>query len=84
MKAETEMTVDHLTPELVYEAILNAPMIFKTIRSKNSRAHNAEKLYIIKGMTFDGLNVYTKGKILTKKGVDIFYVLISSKQSTDI
>jgi hypothetical protein len=35
-------------------------------------------------MTFDGVDVYTKGKILRKEGIDIFYVLISSKHSTDI
>ncbi|MBN1396117.1 MAG: hypothetical protein JW959_13930 [Pirellulales bacterium] len=33
-KAETEMVVDALTPELVYESIINAPAIFKTIRSR--------------------------------------------------
>ena len=40
--------------------------------------------YVIKGLTFDGLDIYTKGKILTKEGIDIFYVLVSSKRSTDI
>jgi len=29
-------------------------------------------------------SIYTKGKILKKEGVDVFYVLISSKKSTDI
>lgn len=42
------------------------------------------RLYVIKGLTFDGVDIYTKGKILRKDGVDIFYVLISSKKSTDI
>ena len=82
-KAELEMAEESLTPELVFEAILNAPAIYKIIRSKNPRSAKVEKLYIIKGMTFDGLGVYTKGKILTKEGVDIFYVLISSKKNTD-
>ena len=31
-KAENEMAADALTPELVYESILNAPAIFKTLR----------------------------------------------------
>lgn len=35
-------------------------------------------------MTFNGLEIYTKGKIASKQGVDIFYVLISSKRSTDL
>ena len=83
-KAEDEMAVDHLTPELVYESILNAPSIFKVLRSKNPRSGNVERLYVIKGLTFDGLDIYTKGKILNKHGVDVFYVLISSKKSTDI
>jgi len=43
-KAETEMVVDALTPELVYESILNAPAISKTLRSRNPRTGQAEKL----------------------------------------
>ena len=83
-KAEVEMALDALTPELVYEAILNAPAIFKVLRSRNPKTHQAERLYVIKGLTFDGVGVYTKGKILNKEGVELFYVLISSKKSTDI
>jgi len=83
-KAESEMAADALTPELVYESILNAPTIFKALRSRNPRTGKTEKLYVIKGLTFDGLDIYTKGKILTKEGVDVFYVLISTKQSTDV
>jgi len=83
-KAETEMVADALTPELVYESILNAPAIFKVLRSRNPHTQRAERLYVIKGLTFDGLDIYTKGKILTKEGAEVFYVLISSKRSTDI
>ena len=83
-KAESEMAVDSLTPELVYESILNAPAIFKALRSRNPQMGNTERLYVIKGLTFDGLAIYTKGKILKKAGVDLFYVLISSKRSTDV
>jgi hypothetical protein len=84
-KAEIEMARDALTPELVYEAILNAPAIYKVLRSRNPKAGGrSERLYVIKGLTFDGVDIYTKGKILKKEGVDIFYVLISSKKSTDI
>ena len=83
-KAESEMANDALTPELVYESILNAPAVFKTLRSRNSRTRKTEKLYVIKGLTFDGMDIYTKGKILTREGVDMFYVLISTKRSTDV
>jgi rRNA pseudouridine-1189 N-methylase Emg1 (Nep1/Mra1 family) len=78
------MARDSLTPEMVYEAILNAPAIFKVLRSRNPKTGKTEKLYVIKGLTFDGLEIYTKGKILKRKGIDIFYVLILSKRSTDI
>lgn len=83
-KADLEMARDSLTPEMIYEAILNAPAIFKVLNSRNPRTRKAEKLYVIKGLTFDGLEIYTKGKILKKEGVDVFYVLVSSKRSTDI
>lgn len=83
-KAAIEMDMDALTPELVYESILNAPAIFKTLRSHNPRTGEVERLYVVKGLTFDGLDIYTKGKILTKEGIAIFYVLISSKRSTDL
>ena len=77
------MARDALTPELVYEAILNAPAIFKVLRSRNPKEQRSERLYVIKGLTFDGVDVYAKGKILKKEGVEVFYVLISSKRSTD-
>ena len=82
-KAEVEMARGSLTPELVFEAILNSPAVFKVLRSKNPAKGHVEQLYVIKGLTFDGLSIYTKGKILKKGGCEIFYVLISSKRSTD-
>jgi hypothetical protein len=36
-KAENEMAADGLTPELVYESIINAPAVFKIIRSRNPK-----------------------------------------------
>ena len=78
------MARDSLTPELVYEAILNAPAIFKVLRSRNTKSSRSERLYVIKGLTFDGVDIYTKGKVLKKEGIEVFYVLISSKKSTDI
>ena len=82
-KAESEMASESLTPELVFESIVNAPAIFKTLRSHNPRTGQIEKLYVIKGLTFDALDIYTKGKIVTRKGTDVFCVLISSKRNTD-
>ena len=77
------MVMEFLTPELIYEAILNTPTISKTLRSKNPQTGNIERLYVLKGMTYDGLDIYTKGKIVKKEGADVFYVLISSKRNTD-
>ena len=81
---QIEMARDSLTPELVYEAILNAPAIFKVLRSRKPKSGKSERLYVIKGLTFDGIDIYTKGKLLKKERIDVFYVLISSKKSTDI
>jgi hypothetical protein len=82
-KAEDEMNADALTPELIYEAILNAPAITKVLRSRNRISGQREVLYVIKGLTFDSLAIYTKGKILKYDQQEVFYVLISSKRSTD-
>ena len=81
-KAEGEMYADGLTHDLVFEAIMNAPAITKTLRSRNPRSGRRETLYIIKGITYDGMGIYTKGKIATFEGREVFYVLISSKRST--
>ena len=83
-KAADEMLADSLSQDMVYEAILNAPAVIKTMRSRNPKTRRVEKLYVIKGLTFDGMAIYTKGKIVTRKAIDIFYVLISSKRSTDV
>jgi hypothetical protein len=82
-KAEGEMYADGLSHELVFEAIINAPAITKTLRSRNPRSSRRETLYIIKGITYDGMVIYTKGRIATFEGREVFYVLISSKRSTD-
>lgn len=82
-KADIEMARDGLTRELVYEAILNAPVINKKLRSRDPESQQVENLYVIKGLTFDGFSIYTKGKIKTEQDKEVFYVLISSKRSTD-
>jgi hypothetical protein len=82
-KAELEIDRNSLTEELVLEAILNAPGISKKIRS--THPYNAEKeyLYIIIGLTFDDIPIYTKGKIIKSDDQEKFYVLISSKRSVN-
>lgn len=82
-KAALEIIADHLTEELVCEAIVNAPAIAKTLRSRNPDTGKREILYMIKGLTYDGLLIYTKGKIAKIAHQEVFYVLISSKRSTD-
>jgi len=82
-KAESEMHADGLTHELVFEAIINAPAISKTLRSRRPQSGRRETLYVIKGLTFDALIIYTKGKLATFEGREVFYVLIPSKRSTD-
>ncbi len=82
-KATLEMKIDDLLPEMIFEAIWNAPGIFKAIRSKNPQTGKRETLYIIKGLTLDGMLIYTKGKISNYEGQEVFYVIISSKRSTN-
>lgn len=76
------MARDDLDEDLVVEAILNAPAIAKQLRSANPKTGKRERLYVILGVTFDGVVVYTKGKILKQKNREVFYVLVSSKKST--
>jgi hypothetical protein len=80
-KAEFEMIVDDLTEDEVFESIVNARRIEKTIRSSNVRAIGREKLYVIKGRTFANIEVYTKGKLTKDDELETFYILISSKRS---
>ena len=75
-KAECELLRCQLTEDDIVEAISNAPAIKKTLRS---RVSSSEVLYIIESPNFDGVWIYTKGKLM-KNGQE-FYVLISSKIS---
>jgi len=76
------LEADALEKEEVYEAILNAPGIAKRLRSSNPKTGRREYLYVIIGVTFEGVAIYTKGKILKLQGQEVFYVLISSKKSS--
>ncbi len=81
-KAQLEMAKDQLTRDLVYEAILNAPVIAKTLRSRNPNTGKRESLYIISGITFTGMPIYTKGKLTKQNQEELFYVFISSKRTS--
>ena len=79
-KAEIEMTADDLTADDVREAVVAAPAIVKVLRSRNPKTRRREKLYVIWGLTYDGLAIYTKGKIDAPKGKEPLYVFVSSKR----
>jgi hypothetical protein len=79
-KAERELELDGLQRSDALEAIINAQWIKKTLRSRSLfRGPGREKLYVIEGPTFDGTILYTKGKIASEYGEEIYYVLISAK-----
>ena len=80
-KAETEMVRDDLTRDDVIESILNADRIKKRLRSENRITGQREYLYVIESENWDGLLIYTKGRLVTELEGDRFYILISSKRS---
>lgn len=83
-KADAERVADRLTEEDVIESIVNAPAIYKTLRSRSSlRRARRERLYVIIGLTHDAVLVYTKGALRRFAGEDQFYVLVSAKRSVE-
>ena len=84
LKARDEMDLEDITELEVAEAIMNAHRIDKVLRSQSHhRGATSERLYVIKGLTYDGVAIYTKGKIARFRGQEVFYVLVSSKRSTN-
>jgi hypothetical protein len=82
VKALMELDADGLSESDALEAILGAERIYKTIRSGSPRRPaNREYLQVIIGPTLDGVEVYTKGKLVVTAGVETYYFLISSKRS---
>lgn len=80
MKAKEEMRADGLDAIEVAEAIVSAHTISKTLRSRSrDRSHASEKLYVIKGFSYKGTPIYTKGRFGQEAGQEVFYVLISAK-----
>lgn len=81
-KARLDLEADALEPEDALEAILLAPTITKVLRSRSPRRHaSKETLYVIVGVTFTGVPVYTKGVIRREDRRDVLYILVSSKRS---
>lgn len=65
------------------ESIVNASVIEKVLKSRSPRrGASRERLYVIKGFTYGGTLIYTKGKIAREAGRSIFYVFISAKIAT--
>lgn len=80
LKAEIERIHDGLSVEDVFESILNANAIKKTLRSRSpARVRRGERLYVIESPTFTGVWVYTKGTIRHKGDREVFYVFVSAK-----
>lgn len=65
----------------VQESLVNAVVIYKTIRSTNPHTGQREQLHIIQSPNLSGVAIYTKGKLVSEAGVETFYVLISSKRA---
>jgi hypothetical protein len=81
-KARAEMEADSLTEADVAESIINAVAIYKRLRSRSAfRSRRTEYLYVIQATNFDGVMVYSKGKLITEGRDDRFYFLVSSKRA---
>lgn len=81
-KARVEMEADSLTELDVAESILNAVAVYKTVRSTSVRRGSArERLYIIQSANLNGLSIYSKGKLVSERGTDTYYFLVSSKRA---
>ena len=80
-KARLEMESDRLTELDIAESILNAEVIIKTIRSTSPRRQRPrERLYIIHSVNLTGLPIYSKGKLVSEAGAEVYYFLISAKK----
>lgn len=81
-KALNEMDADNLCEYEVLESILNA-QFFRSKRSTSKRRNTPkENVYIIESFSYNNILIYTKGVIRGKGAGKKFYVLISSKRST--
>ncbi len=80
-KATSERERDGLTESDVIESILNAVTIYKTIKSTRRRGGAREYLHIIQSANFDGIIIYSKGKLVVTGGIETYYVLLSAKRA---
>lgn len=81
-KAVVELDADHIDRSDVVESILEANDIYKTVRSRSiHRLSRSEKLYVIRSMNWEGVPIYTKGKLFKDDDGRSVYLLISSKRS---
>jgi len=78
-RAEAELIRDGLRREDVIESILNADRIKRRLRSTNRMRRKRDHLYVIESKNWDGLRIYTNGRIATQPDGGQFYVMISSK-----
>lgn len=76
------MESDGLTELDIAESILNAVAIYKRLRSESPyRQQNREYLYVIQSTNFEGLVIYTRGKLVKDEATETYYFLISSKRT---
>ena len=81
-KAQMELADDGLDDIDVVEAIANAMVIHKKIRSRSPlRQRQTEYLYVIQSTNLDGIFIYPKGKFVRVGDTELFYFLISAKRS---
>lgn len=81
-KAKDEMLGNGLDEMSVVESIINSDIIYKSMRSRSPiRKYSYERLYVIIGLSYDGLEIYTKGKFTKMINGEIYYHFISSKKS---
>jgi hypothetical protein len=80
-KARTEAEADDLDLNDIRESIVNASGIYKSIRSSNPYTGKREYLHIIKSESFSGICIYTKGKLVVEDGIEVLYLLVSSKRA---
>ncbi|MBI1764174.1 MAG: hypothetical protein HYR56_22345 [Acidobacteria bacterium] len=80
-KAQMELAADGLEDIDVVEAIANAMVIHKKIRSRSPLRQQTEYLYVIQSTNLDGIFIYTKGKFVRVGDTELFYFLISAKRS---
>jgi hypothetical protein len=78
VKAADELEVDNLEEEDVFESILNATRISKTLRSTS---RSGERLYVIESANYKGTLIYSKGAIRQDAGEEVYYIFISAKRS---